>query len=45
MSKAQHAETWVIDTYQSFIDRVTEALQANRGMTDSVAACSQFGSG
>jgi len=45
VSKAQRAETWVIEIYQSFVDQVAEALRANRGMTDTMAVCSQFGSG
>lgn len=39
------AEQWVIDTYQIFVDRMKAALQANRGMTDPIAACRQFAQG
>jgi C-terminal processing protease CtpA/Prc len=45
IAKAQHAETWIIETYQDFVDRIAEALRTNRGMTDTIAACSQFNSG
>jgi C-terminal processing protease CtpA/Prc len=44
LARAQRADTWIIETYQSFVDQISAALQANRGMTDSIAACSQSGS-
>jgi hypothetical protein len=42
--KATGAADWVIVTLQSFVDQMKEALAADRGMTDSIATCTQFGS-
>jgi hypothetical protein len=37
------AEQWVIRTWQSYVDQLKAALEANRGMTAPIAACRQFG--
>jgi C-terminal processing protease CtpA/Prc len=41
---AVRAPDWVIQTYQYYVARFAEALAANRGMTEPIPACSQFGS-
>ncbi len=39
------ANPWVIDAWQLYVDRMKAALAENRGMTSSIPACAQTGSG
>jgi C-terminal processing protease CtpA/Prc len=43
-AKASNAPRWAIETYQSFVDQVNDAIKANRGMTDPIALARQNGS-
>ena len=43
-ARLSHAEQWVIDSYQRYVDQMKAALAANRGMTEPIPACRQTGS-
>jgi C-terminal processing protease CtpA/Prc len=36
------ADQWIIDTYNHYLQDITRAYSENRGMTGSIAACSQL---
>ena len=42
-ARANGAPPWAIETYQSFVDQVSQAMKANRGMTDPIALARQNG--
>jgi hypothetical protein len=43
IAQSSRAPQAVIDTWQSYVNQVKTALEANRGMTAPIAACRQFG--
>lgn len=45
LTRSVRSPDWVTAVYQNFADQVGEALAANRGTTDVIAACQQYNQG